>query len=101
MRNLIVSRCLGHCDPEPFGDLFTVCRIGLGKMSYLPLLNLFGHRAHGVDEIVNQLLFLVRTHHAVQVARLCIIVVALPVIVAIGVAGDLKRRLVFLAFFQS
>jgi hypothetical protein len=38
-------------------------------------------------------LFLIRAHQTKQVTRLGIVVVADPVIVAIGIPGDLKRRL--------
>lgn len=62
-------------------------------MGHLALLDIFGHRAHGIDEIVNQLLSLTLAHQAKEIARLRVIVVALTVIVAVRVTADLTRRL--------
>src|SRR5882724_8683948 len=62
-------------------------------MLYLPALDRLRHAAHRTGDIVHQGFALSLGHEAEQGARLAVIVIADAMIVAIGIARDLERRL--------
>jgi hypothetical protein len=61
-------------------------------MADLAELDRLGNPLHSGSDIIEQLSFLVRRDQAEQSARLTVIVIAGPVVIAVGGAGDRQRR---------
>jgi len=58
----------------------------------LALHNFLGHTGHRGGGVFEQPLLLVRRHQAEQIPRLRVIVIAIAMTIAVGIAGDLERR---------
>src|SRR6266446_46125 len=80
-------------DAQRLRDASAVCGIGLVAVNDLPLDDLDRHALHRCPVVLEELLLLDGGHQPEQVAGLTIVVVAVAVIVAVGVARDLQRRL--------
>src|ERR1700674_5014478 len=81
----------GHT--QGVGNAFCVFRVGFGEMAELTLGYLNRHALHGLGDVVYQPLLRFLADQAEQVAGLPIIVVAVAMVVAGGIAGKLERRL--------
>src|SRR5229473_1164516 len=79
--------------PHAGGDADAVIRIGTVEMRDLALDDLRRHAIHRGLDVVEQLFLLIGAHQPEQVADLTVIVVAVPMVVAVGVAGNRQRRL--------
>src|SRR6266699_5135208 len=95
LRSFRRNRCgqTGDRDAHATRDPGSVVRMGFVEMCDLALDDLDRHALHGLGNVVHQPGSFIRIHKAEQIARLPVIVVAVAVIVAVGVAGDLQRRL--------
>ena len=80
-------------DAQRLGNASAVFGVGPVAVDDLPLHDLDRHAFHRYLVVLEELLLLVGRHEPEQVARLTIIVVAVAVIVAVGVARDLQRWL--------
>src|SRR6266478_6421605 len=81
----------GHA--QGVGNACGVFWVGFGEMAELTLDYLDRHTLHGLCDVVYQPLLRFLADHAEQVASLPIIVVAVAMVVAGGIAGKLERRL--------
>src|ERR1700726_2404441 len=87
------DRLRSEIDAQRVCDTGAVRGIGLVAVDNLPLDDLDRHAFHRSLVVMKKLLPLVGGHQPEQVARLTIVVVAVPVAVAIGIARDFQRRL--------
>src|SRR5258708_16121310 len=87
------DRLRREIDADRLGDAGAVFGIGSVAVDDLPLDDLDRHALHRCLVVLKELLLLAGRHEPEQVARLTIIVVAVAVILAVGVARDLQRRL--------
>src|SRR5690606_16793287 len=85
---------LADVEVEGLGHAQAVVRIGAEEVADLAQLNLARNTGHVSGDVAAETLLLVRTQQAEEIAGLRVVVVALAMVVAIGVAGDLERRLV-------
>src|SRR5208283_3193925 len=87
-----------HVDAQPFGDAAAIGRVGFQEVCNLFFLNVFGHRLHAADYIVDQPLPRIRLHQAEEVSGLREVVIAWieVMVVAIDRAGDRPRTLAIL-----
>src|SRR4030081_3857156 len=87
------DRLRREIDAERLGDASAVGGIGLVAVDDLPLDDLDRHACPRCLVVMKERLLLVGRHQPEQVARLTIVVVAVAVIVAVGIARDFQRRL--------
>src|SRR3954471_781403 len=74
-------------------DAGAVVGIGTIEVHDLPLNDVERNAVHRRLDVVEQLVLLLRRHQPEKIAGLTVIIVAVAVIVAVGIAGDFQRRL--------
>lgn len=82
----------GRFAGEGLAHTVAIMWVGLGEVAELVLDDLRRHAGHGPGDVVVQPLALGRAQQAVEISRLGVVVVANPMIIAVGSAGDLQRR---------
>src|SRR4030088_497007 len=80
-------------DAQRLRDAGAIRGIGLVAVPDLPLDDLDRYAVHRRLVVVEQLVLLLRRHQPEEIAGLPVIIVAVAVIVAVGIARDFQRRL--------
>src|SRR5258706_12976862 len=83
----------GRVELHGHGHAGTVGWIALGEQRDLPALDLIRHALHRRGDVVEQAALLLGVEQAEQVAGLRVVVIADPVVVAIGVTVQRQRRI--------
>src|SRR5229473_3799770 len=81
-------------DAQRFRDARAICGIGLVAVDDLPLDDLDRYALHRRLVVMEELVLLVGRHQPEEIPRLPVIIIAVAVIVAIGIARDFQRRFV-------
>src|SRR5882757_6023530 len=77
---------IAGAEAHPGGDADAIVRIRAIEMRHLSLDDLGRHAIHRGLDVVEQLLLLIGAHQPKQVAGLTVVVIAVAMVVAVGVA---------------
>src|SRR5712672_4167310 len=75
-------------DAQRLRDARAICEIGLVAVDDLPRDDLDRYALHRRLVVMEELVLLVGRHQPEEIARLTVIIIAVAVIVAVGIAGD-------------